>query len=828
MRDNALKQASLLMEYKRLFCHHPSHRRQANANKNKNASQQEQQQQQGGIFSVFVSILAEPLSRTGNGRTDADHLTIELVLHLFRNLLAAEPLLNDSATNSEAAETLHHELVSLLDRELVLEILLVLSADIELRENAPYNLLLMELLRLLLRHQDPVRMARSGLAPPRRTPATATARQHHGNTIDGTSSTSSNRTNNSGSLLDSLRREKNNLLASATSRHSNFGGTWVLESGRHRSLVSASLLGQSSRSTTSNTGPNRVDGTGLQRRKSKQTEPFVGAKTKTSMNSENSDGLSPAARRAATTLHSFCKRFVATCYGPVMKSLKNEFRRDSVRLEEGDRVVWFQIVAFFSQWWRTSKELGTLSEEDLEASTECGIGQLIFTMDVFTFNLVLNSADAYLEQKKFGPLAHSVALLGEMLHLLFIMYSSESSSTEHIMAMGLMDRLYYGSDPLDRLPKLISRWTVSTTTRQYLCNLLTEVCHVTLMLLDASAAACSENESSSSQPDATVANMKAMVKEFDVASYFTRKIVSNHFVSMITYLLSQYNINGATVNQRLVDLLERIAQHTLSLGDETSTEDSALTPLAANKVTMEPMLFNVQMLLVLNTILNDSTIRHDSASASLVLFAATTVANFAQMAQENPILYVEALFKYPFPHRYCELVTNNYVTDDLRMLAERDWLLQKQQLQTDQQLIRDSASGSLGEHQAEQETLRNNSSGNNNNNGDEDDESEDEELEFTDIPSPEPLAPQVSKDGDLVDSDDDDSDENDNGESNSNTGQTNMTNVGENDDLDELTTKRDVSTCDWRTSDGSPPPSKVSKQSQELDDKSDEDDDSDL
>ena len=78
LRENALEQAELLMDYKRAVAHHSSHCKQEG----------------NGLLSVFVSLLAEPLSRSGSSRTDADHLTIELVLHLVRNLLSADPLLN--------------------------------------------------------------------------------------------------------------------------------------------------------------------------------------------------------------------------------------------------------------------------------------------------------------------------------------------------------------------------------------------------------------------------------------------------------------------------------------------------------------------------------------------------------------------------------------------------------------------------------------------------------------------------------------------------------------------------------------------------------------
>lgn len=681
MRENALQQAAVLLDYKRAFCHHPSHLGP-------------KREDEGGILSVFVSLLAEPLSRTGNARTDADHLTIELVLHLFRNLLAAEPLLK-----TPGSENLHHEFITLLDRELVLEVLLVLAADIEQRENAPYNLLLMELLQLLLRHQDPIVTAKSSLPPKIKEKENTKAAGSLFDKPRGKLQPAP-----TGLLMGPLHREKQALAASATSRHSHFGGTLVVEkSGGRKQLVSAALLSNNNRRlVTEQQQPKR--------RKNKKAEPFIGALR----HRENS----PAAIRAAATLHTFCLRFVSTCYGPVMKSLKNEFRRDSVRLEDGDRVVFFQIVWFFCQWWRTARGLKLLTHDDSTKSTSC-IGQLIFTMDVFTFNLVLNATDTFQEHKKHGPLAHAVALLSEMMHLLHIMRTS-MESTEQIMAMGLMDRLFYGNEPLDRLPKLLSRWTPGSSTREYLCD-LTEVSHMTLKSLDANAAACvsnstqdgkTTNDDDTAKHD-TVAKMKAIAADFDAHSYFARKIVSNHTVFMYAQLLSQYAINAPHVNHRIITFFLRLSQHKITLGDEANAdayhEDIPKNPLAAKTVTFQPMLYNVHVLAVLNTILNDVSIRKDKEYATLLQFSAAAVQNFATAAQANSMLFVEALFKHPLPHRFCDLSTNLYVTDDLRMLAERNLLLQQQQKLEEETaaLARDDG----------------------------DDDSEDEELEFTDVPT---------------------------------------------------------------------------------------------
>ena len=94
LRSNALEQAEQLMEYKRMVTFHPSHHHQKKKNNNKKSGGDRNKGGTTGLLSIFVSLLAEPLSRSGASRTDADHLTIELVLHLIRNLLSSQPLLN--------------------------------------------------------------------------------------------------------------------------------------------------------------------------------------------------------------------------------------------------------------------------------------------------------------------------------------------------------------------------------------------------------------------------------------------------------------------------------------------------------------------------------------------------------------------------------------------------------------------------------------------------------------------------------------------------------------------------------------------------------------
>lgn len=127
LKENALNQAKRLIEYKRSFV----------------------DSKHAGVLKIFVSLLTEPLARTGSSRTEADHMTIELVLHLFRNLLSAGHVQTDRHEDNR----LHQQMVALFESELVLDIIMVLGQEIEARENQHYNLLIMEILHYLFRDQ---------------------------------------------------------------------------------------------------------------------------------------------------------------------------------------------------------------------------------------------------------------------------------------------------------------------------------------------------------------------------------------------------------------------------------------------------------------------------------------------------------------------------------------------------------------------------------------------------------------------------------------------------------------------------------------------------
>ena len=92
------------------------------------------------------------MAKQGGSRTGSDHMLIELVLHLIRNLLSITPIATSgSVEKAQQAAQLQRDLVIVLQEENALDAICQLSAEVERRENMGYNLLLMEILGHLLR-----------------------------------------------------------------------------------------------------------------------------------------------------------------------------------------------------------------------------------------------------------------------------------------------------------------------------------------------------------------------------------------------------------------------------------------------------------------------------------------------------------------------------------------------------------------------------------------------------------------------------------------------------------------------------------------------------
>ena len=119
------------------------------------------------LIAIFMTMLMEPLSHEGNERTEQDGIQIEMIITLFRNLLSVRN--PDKETRNSAGshkQHLHEDMIMLFEQEYVLELVVLLTQDIEKKENKGWELVLLEIFDLLFRNQvsrDPVAETQSQL-----------------------------------------------------------------------------------------------------------------------------------------------------------------------------------------------------------------------------------------------------------------------------------------------------------------------------------------------------------------------------------------------------------------------------------------------------------------------------------------------------------------------------------------------------------------------------------------------------------------------------------------------------------------------------------------
>lgn len=289
-----------------------------------------------GLLGIFVQVMHKPLEKSEVRREEKDNNVIELVLHLLRNLLCITPVSASSALSpGMSASVIHQSMIEVFEKELVLDIMVFVGEAVEGKKWSKWNLIVMEVLHYLLKDQDPEVCARVALGkakpsfvplPHAASSSTSSARVTPTAEVKGGMRAPSNL----GSLSSCLKAEKAKLSSSRgpsrQSRHSRFGGT---------------LKSLGSDLTTPAFVDAKADARAPHRRKSKQVSPFLPA------SSPPLPPLTQSSESSYASLGAFLTSFMSKCYGPLMKTLKDEFRRDSGRLEEGDKVVFFRLISFF-------------------------------------------------------------------------------------------------------------------------------------------------------------------------------------------------------------------------------------------------------------------------------------------------------------------------------------------------------------------------------------------------------------------------------------------------------------------------------------------------
>ncbi|KAK0555790.1 Topoisomerase 1-associated factor 1 [Tilletia horrida] len=176
------------------------------------------------LSTVMNFVLLPSLSKPRGNRTERDLGTINMVLHLFRNLLAIRDPVATSLSSSELVElsTLQSKLVLAMDRSNVLDTLLMLASSATRREYEDYNAITAECIYHLIVGTSPKRLL-AGEVPKRKPSADGQAQQTR--PVEAPKLSDENKAALLTSLLTEASKKRANVIATGSSRHSRFGTT---------------------------------------------------------------------------------------------------------------------------------------------------------------------------------------------------------------------------------------------------------------------------------------------------------------------------------------------------------------------------------------------------------------------------------------------------------------------------------------------------------------------------------------------------------------------------------------------------------------------------
>lgn len=649
-----------------------------------------------GVIPIMMTILVEPLSKKGT-RLDQDYLYMEIVLTLIRNLLAIpneDPRFVTSTTSYFSH--LQEDLIYTLHEENVYEMILLFAQDIDSPENRDWNLLIMEMLYLTLECSQPKSvvafakkqlMGKSGQsiggqdsAPltPSRTTVGLRCKQHA-----------------EGDLLVKLDDEKKALVVhqSGSRRHSNFGGVLTIVGPTGRTTV----LSDFSKNVYDQV-PQAAKKPVSQKKGKKTAAPVTdinevfGGKGK----------VTESDIRTMRVLHEICDSVVTKSYAQLTNSLKTEFRRGSNKLISTDRLQYFYLVWFLTTYHRLKvqafksnykQQLKAVQEKTIELRNALDFTTpppsapekpdydekaVLSTLDMFSFNFVLQSIENYATMKNYHGMTVSVQLLTEMMVYLAELTASDDPRFQRI-ADSLQHKVFYERDFLDRLPVLLKTWSPGLFSKQYVVDVVT-LTHLVLKVLDSQGtikvlsrrkayldkkrqknrqsdksskydedmSGSSTDEDKTERREQLLMEMQRKEADFDVRKYFS-SMVSADTIRMYCSLLSKYRENNPKVNHYIHSFFYRTKHFQI---------------YQQEKWTMQPMLFDIHVLLLFNMLLQDTYIQRLPEYKNFLDFIRGVVNDFFALADKNNLLFVEVFLRQTYPSKSCTLIQRCYDSID--------------------------------------------------------------------------------------------------------------------------------------------------------------------
>lgn len=356
-------------------------------------------------------------------------------------------------------------------------------------------------------------------------------------------------------------------------------------------------------------------------------------------------------RRACVVVASMVN-FICESAGLAQLVLRvnTDLRRGEGRVGQELELAYFHVLSTLLQYQRLklvhekqviSKSKGSAWVPNLE--------NVIHSLDKMSFGRTVLSIQKLLQEKRYMDVKRPMSAFKEMISYLRVLL--ESSNTDHNeIAVAALYRVFYTRSPTDRqdpMLKLLSEWRVGAFPKEH-SESLVELVHEILKTLDTARSKFDVKTYKDSdlykkkgkrKGELEIQQYISICVSFDVDDYF-KKLASNHTLELYFSLLSKYNVNDLSTNHYLVKFLERMGEFRLEEDSLSIQKDAHIT-----QPHLGFMVFNIQSLIVLNSILNDFSIRSDKKMIGLVRFASKAVRQYFELASRNKMMFVEALFR---------------------------------------------------------------------------------------------------------------------------------------------------------------------------------------
>lgn len=579
---------------------------------------------------------------------------MELILTLLRNLLAV-PNDNVSGATSENEYMTHlqQDMIVLFHEENVFDVLLLLAQDIKSKESREWNLLLMEMFELVVRtttpdaaidylteHDEYELCVSESLALDQTAPKSIPTKKT--------------------GLLSRLADESNQRAR--TARHSNFGGMLSIQgpSGQNRLITDLKKPMDQQVPQAHRKGRRKT-----RRKKNMQMNDLsdvFGSSTPSVTQSED-----PRSRKVLKAVFEICNSMFEKSYTQLTESLKTEFERGSAKLLPTDRVQYFYLIWFLTRYHRLKQNYSekfakkkrrryeelrskVMDKKGPEAALQLPMPEpfkgfevtdILSTLDIFSFNFVLSSIETYIEQKNYTALLTGVRLLTEMMSVLVDMGRTETSRE---IAHAIQERIFFEREFLERLPALFKIFAPDVLPLSYAIQVVT-LTHFVLKLLD--------------QGDIRVRVRRKdnLVKETSLnVRRYVLSLITYENIQLYTMVLAKYKTNGTKVNHFVHSFFHRVQFFQLP--------DEQLFSIDEDRIpTLEPILYNINLLLLYNTILNDRSISSKVEFQPLIKWIRGIVKNYFTLAQTNRLVFVESLLRHSYMKRICPAIQRAYVRE---------------------------------------------------------------------------------------------------------------------------------------------------------------------